>query len=426
VPLSLLQQHAPLLATGLALRSLPFVGHAAVARGLDARVRGVALAIGALLSTAIARAPGDALRDLRYAPLGFAWFILIALALHFVAARVPMWFARFGGVFALAILGLVIAPIASWPYVADLGSRIVAGFFAAFGLEVAMGAHSYAVEVASRTASPSLRETVFFLLVHPNVVYREASVRVTTARVDARAITRIAVGAVVMIGRDASIVAVAASPLAAFVAIESVSTAGGYVRFVGAQLALALGLYCAHSGLASFQIGWMRLFGHELPERYRYAVFATSPQDFWNRWNTWTGEWARRHLFGPIALGAIRALGPRRGVTGAAAVVAFAGIGVLHDVGLVAVRATMGRYGWSFRMTVVFALFGVVLVVWRACGIALRRVRAAHRVRAAVGWVLAMQLVAWLSWLALAILRTGTFPPILERAWAAVACFPVG
>jgi D-alanyl-lipoteichoic acid acyltransferase DltB (MBOAT superfamily) len=223
-----------------------------------------------------------------------------------------------------------------------------------------------------------------------------------------------------MLGRDATILLMAAPAFARWSDVAGTGSALGYLGFVAGQLTLAVGLYCAHSGLASFQIGWMRLFGHELPERYRYPLLATSPQDFWHRWNTWVGEWARRYLFVPVSHAAIRRFGGALGVN-AGAIVAFAGVGLLHDLGVWVVRAAFGAYRVSLRLTLMFVVFGVVLVAWRALANAWakRAPWADGRTARAVGWLVVVHGIAWLSWIALSVLRTGAFPGVIERALAA-------
>jgi hypothetical protein len=92
---------------------------------------------------------------------------------------------------------------------------------------------------------------------------------------------------------------------------------------------------------------------------------------------------------------------------------------MLHDVGAWTVRATAGTYRISLRLTAMFALFGVILVVWRALANAWK-----HRPwgdgppARVIAWAVSVQGIAWLAWLALSVLRTGAFPGAIERVLA--------
>ena len=93
----------------------------------------------------------------------------------------------------------------------------------------------------------------------------------------------------------------------------------------------ALSEYAAHSGLASIQIGIMRQLGYQVPERYNYPFLASSPLDFWRRWNTYVGGWLRQYVFMPGMMFA----GRRTRAPWAMAVVltvVFVVSGLLHDI----------------------------------------------------------------------------------------------
>jgi hypothetical protein len=59
-----------------------------------------------------------------------------------------------------------------------------------------------------------------------------------------------------------------------------------------------------------------------------------------------------------------------------------------------------------------------MLVTWRAAARALRPrlLQRRPQLQRAFAWVVAIQLVAWLSWLAVPVLRTGAFPRAIEHA----------
>jgi D-alanyl-lipoteichoic acid acyltransferase DltB (MBOAT superfamily) len=139
-----------------------------------------------------------------------------------------------------------------------------------------------------------------------------------------------------------------------------------------------LGEYTAHSGVASIQIGCMRQLGYNIPERYRYPLFAHNPAEFWRRWNTYVGTWARSYVFVPLFSFLTRRVGRRRkgaGVCYAVAVVTtFSAVGLLHDA-----FATGARWTWKASITEWFFAIGCIVVAWE-------RMATSWRGRRSRGW----------------------------------------
>jgi len=257
--------------------------------------------------------------------------------------------------------------------------------------------------------------------VNPTVVYAERGTGDRGPRADLQGICRIIVGTITMGGRSVALLLIGRTSWLRSVGVNSVSNLPTYVQFCAVSLVLALGLFCAHSGLAHIQIGWMRLLGHRLPERYVYPFMATSPADFWNRWNTWIGRWAYRYIYIPLGRRMMRALRGSLAVTWAL-LLSFLGVGFLHDFGVFAVRMGQSQGSVSLRFTFIFGIFGLVLVAWREGARFVRRFvdRQARWVRC-VGIVLArlllVQIAILLLWLAIPVLRSNVLPPTLERIW---------
>jgi len=341
-----------------------------------------------------------------------AYGVLGAALVH----RLPGWLPRRvierGGVLVLSAALFVILPAALLHHPAVAASLIL-------GWEVMLSAHSYCVDVARSGETPRFADCVFFLLVNPTVIYGERGAPGAGLALGRGGVLRIARGAVTMVGRDVALLLVGG---VAFLATSRPAEGWpvAYARFGCTQLVLVVGLYCAHSGLASIQIGWMHAIGHGIPERYRYPLFARDPQDFWRRWNIWVSRWAARYLYFPVA----HAVGRRRrGPAGplVAVMLAFLGVGVLHDLGVYAYRLQdAGRWETpSLRLTLVFFVLGAVLVVWVAVArAAALRVRAltprARRFLGVARWLVMIHLVVAVAWLALPVLRTGRFAPQID------------
>jgi hypothetical protein len=394
----------------IVFRSLPFVGYLLGTPAVEGRTRlGWACAVGVGVFCVHAVAP-DAVVDLEYAVLLYGYFFIAALIVHRFGGLLPAPFIRGGGLLLVSLLALVVAP-AVLVHAPAVVAMVVVGW------ELTLSAHSYAVDTIEASRRATLGEGLFFLLVNPTLAYRERGFREGPPRLRWRALLRLGAGSLTIFGRDIVLVTTAAVPALRPFDLTEIRDAAGYGRFCGTQLLMGLGLYCAHSGLASVQIGWMLLLGHRVPERYRRPFLATSPQDFWHRWNTWVGRWAHCYLFVPVGHPAARRWGSL-GSTGAL-VFAFVGVGLLHDVGFWALNLGHGR-GWSLRFSAVFALCALLILVWRWAARLGRQLlgepsRGSAFTRECFAWAACSQFVCLLCWVVIPVLRGSRLPPLLER-----------
>jgi D-alanyl-lipoteichoic acid acyltransferase DltB (MBOAT superfamily) len=151
---------------------------------------------------------------------------------------------------------------------------------------------------------------------------------------------------------------------------SSISAAGALT----AILAFGFQIYFDFSGYIDIGRGTARLFGLELPRNFNFPYAATSPSDFWRRWNISLSRFLRDYLYIP--------LGGNRGGTlltyrnlmitmvlgglwhGAGW--QFALWGGLHGVLLCISHALRGRFestrvtrtlGWAVTITAVFAIW---------------------------------------------------------------------
>lgn len=68
-----------------------------------------------------------------------------------------------------------------------------------------------------------------------------------------------------------------------------------------ATVFFAIQIYADFSGYTDIAIGSAQLFGFRLSENFRRPYFATSIQDFWNRWHITFSTWLRDYIFLPLA-----------------------------------------------------------------------------------------------------------------------------
>ncbi len=145
------------------------------------------------------------------------------------------------------------------------------------------------------------------------------------------------VGALNRVVNGYLLVVLVAPFLASFSSVSVVESGAARPRdwllFVIAQ---PLQLYFNFSGYSDIVIGFARLCRFELPENFARPLFATNPQEFWQRWHMSFSTWMRDFVFYPslrsLQRGALRA--HSKAATALALLLTFALIGLWHGVQL--------------------------------------------------------------------------------------------
>ena len=65
-------------------------------------------------------------------------------------------------------------------------------------------------------------------------------------------------------------------------------------------IAFAVQVYCDFSGYTDIAIGAAFILGFKIPANFNKPYFATSPQDFWNKWHISLSRWIRDYLYIPL------------------------------------------------------------------------------------------------------------------------------
>ncbi len=394
-------------------RCLPFAAYACAAPQTSWTLRaGVALLFA--LACAWLRLRPDIVASFAWIPVVYLYFAVAVGAVHWLGTAMPRPVAACGGALFPSALAFVVLP-ATLVHHASVGAMLVVGW------EIMLAAHSYCVD-ARDERRPSFGDALFFMLVNPTYVFPERAERQHPARANPWAAVRIAAGFAILSARTLILSLVDGWARGA----QRTSVSWTYAKFCSVHVVLVLGLYCAHSGLASIQIGWMRILGYRLPERYVFPFLARTPADFWSRWNRWVGDWARRYAYLPLA----RACARRWNDAAAhrvAVMCTFLAVGVLHDVGAICIAASRGdSRPMGLRFTAVFAALGLAILVWQSAARLLAHiVRPQGRgVRAACGVlsrVALLQVAILLAWLAIPVLRGGPLPRIPQMTHRAAS-----
>jgi hypothetical protein len=209
--------------------------------------------------------------------------------------------------------------------------------------------------VSSSRHPPKLRDCLFFLLVNPTLTYSNRGLCCGPPRLHWRAVARVALGIATMFLGLAVFRPALGALLDSSVLVQSFAQAAGAVT-LAAILRGAI-LYAAHSGLASFQIGCMRLVGHSVPERYNFPILATSPLDFWRRWNTYVGGWLGKYVFIPLTRRFHRPFGDWSKAI--ALVLTFVASGLLHDG-----YTYLLKFNAATKHLQLFSISAFVIVAW--------------------------------------------------------------
>ncbi len=227
------------------------------------------------------------------------------------------------------------------------------------GWHVALSIYSYCVEAVRPSQRVSLRAFVFFVLVDPTVSFPD---RARAARVSAWSVAR-------RIGQGAALMTLGHALMEGWKRGLGLFPHGN-LPFTAVMLSAALvvaffSMYWVRAGVAHVRIGLMQALGWQPPECFDRPYLASSPLDFWRRWNRWVGDWVRRYLFAPLALYLARRAktynAPPASAQAVALLGAFAGMGLLHDW---LIFANQGVPTFVYLRVFVFAAFG--LLVWEA------------------------------------------------------------
>lgn len=356
------------------LRALPIVIYIIFSKRFSAYLK-IAVVVAAVVWFAMTRRYDPLVKDLTlYSPLVFGYFASV-VGLSILACRAGLRLGRFNVFFILTTLFVLI------PSVLPFGRLTT--FAVILGWEMLLASYSICVDAYKENNGPTASEHAFFVLVNPVLVYAERGRYHALCR--PTALLRSIAGILVLFGGM----------------LVSSSTRHLAPRPLGLETVLAcivalFATYWQHSGLASLQIGFMRFIGYDVPERYRYPIFATSPMEFWRRWNTYLGSWARRYLFNPTVLSLGRTgVCNRAKALGIGAVTTFLIVGLLHELTDFVTNRPL-----SLRWVVFFILQGLTLICWEKLRETWRplpngrfMVSITRATRLSVGWVTTLSMV---------------------------------
>lgn len=279
--------------------------------------------------------------------------LLVASGLTFLLGR-----AYRRGLLARPVAFL--ASMALFGFLGPLYPRAFGAIVTVLGWELVLSGYSYIVDGRAAAEREGLGPCLAFLLVNPVLVFPERGRPVAPQRNWPEITRRMVLG---LSGYALHLV------IAAWVDrgpawLPLAEHAPGGIRTVAAVylLSWAASVYLIHASVASLAVGWMLALGWRVPERYHLPFLASSPIDFWRRWNTYLGSWARRHVFYPTS----RRLARRLSMPAARAgglLATFAAVGAMHDV-VLALQHSGHR---TPVLTALFLCHGLFLAAWHVC-----------------------------------------------------------
>lgn len=241
-----------------------------------------------------------------------------------------------------------------------------------FGWDLSLRAYSYAVDARRPRGLP---QEAFFLLVSPVLMVAQQ----TRPRVPTPAVAgwcRVLLGHLLW---SLPLVGMLAYPLIEPSLKAEFGGLGYPAWYLGALLKgglSALALYAVHAGLAMSQIGLLSLAGFSAPQRYVAPYRATSVLDFWRRWNTWVGGWARTYVFLPVVLRLRRRGWSLKTSYAVSLLVTFGIVGALHDILML---SSPGDWVFVPSLTASFIVFALLALGWdRIAAVAPMRLHGRH------------------------------------------------
>ncbi len=357
--------------------------------------------------------PGQDPTPLLWLPLALGYFAVVTALLHALKSTTDRGALASAGAFFVCVIAYLIVPAVFVPQRA-LPPVVVMGW------SYMLGAYSYFRHTAASRRRHDLGDGLFFVLINPTLVYSARGRRIGPPRIDAKALSRVAAGLLFWAAQHLWTGWVSAQWAAAVpVSMFDLTNLGAYLSTLGYFLSAALGFYLAHSGLASIQIGLMRMTGWEVPECYRYPFLSKSPGDFWTRWNLWVQTWAKVHVFVPLARHMLRTKAPlvRHSARPVSLVCTFAIVGALHDLALHAMGVTSPS-AQPFSATAMFVVFAVIAMIWHGIVAALKALPHPSRtiqdklqpLQFVCSWILFVQIACFMQSLAMPVLAGRGLP----------------
>jgi hypothetical protein len=339
---------SPLLVL-LSLRVAPTLAYIVSTRELSLAKK--CLAAGAfvplLIATTIVFGP-----VLLYVALGLGYYCACVCALYAAIPAIRAGRITRPALFWLNSVAFLVLPAILLP-------PFVASTLLVYGFGVVFSTYSYCVENASTKGRPRLRECLFFVFVDPTLAFTERSRQSGPPRISALGLARMLWGIIGLL-LATTVLAILWMELrpAGKLSAMGLDQLRVFAIFVVVRF---LYTYVQQSALASFQIGLMRQLGYTTPESFRYPLLATSPIDFWRRWNAFLGNWIRRYVYGPLTLRLGRALGRTRpDWAKAAGIVATFGVVGFWHAGYAYVASFQVGAGWI----TLFVFHGLFIVGW--------------------------------------------------------------
>jgi hypothetical protein len=349
------------MAVLLSMRLLPFAAYAVLTSAV--LLRRVSVVAAYLMLPVLACSFGAAPAIL-FIVGGSIYYLLISLGVNRLSGLIAAGSLTRGAALMVIFFAYVLLPGVALP-------GIAMHTFLVLGCELALSCYSYCVETSRQGATTaSLSDCLFFLFVNPTIAYRVRGSEVATPG-GFTGLWRAAAGGAVMFLNAAAL-----RPFAVYVrdgrAFAWLPASASVTLLLYGVLRFST-VYAAHSGLASIHVGLMRQIGWAVPERYRYPFLATSPMDFWRRWNTYVRVWLEAYVFFPLARNIARTKTRHRAGQAAAAVATLLASGLIHDAFVFAGRQRLADLKTETQF---FLAAGLLLAAWRLVAILSKIIRA--------------------------------------------------
>lgn len=234
----------------------------------------------------------------------------------------------------------------------------------AFAWERMLAAYSLCQTPGLTSTEHDVRRHTVFLALDPSLVFHLRAKPVTDDSWKRRggAMARLGLGCIALAADG--MISQRFPALLVVPGVESLWTPLGTLHVAIFSLTTFVALYMAHSGVAHVQIGFARVTGMRLQERYHFPFLARSPLEFWRRWNIWMGVWIKSYVFTPAARSLQRHRVPSGVSLALGVLVSFIATGALHAIATIAILPSTTGVQIGVGQVLAFVSIGCVAILW--------------------------------------------------------------
>lgn len=334
----------------IAFRSLPYIVYSTLSSKYNTRIRTFSLGVFLALIYFCVHHIDNFLGRYFFILFLYLYYFMVSSSVYFIRGYFIRGHIDNITLFICLIVIFLLIPAIVFGFLDNRSGLVV-------GMDLLLSAYSYCIDTKTAKKRSDYLDCVFFLLVDPTLVYMERGRQISHVKSSGRYIHRILFGmAVITVG----LVGLHNPNLLLAYILPSAHQSNIYINIIVTCLGWVFFKYCSLSGLASFQIGYMKYLGYYVPECYRYPLLAKDPADFWRRWNIYIGSWFKRYVFYSLVFTFLRHKRMNlEYIKSYSLLITFFLVGLMHDIYSVVVDQS-----FNLNSAFAFTASAMAIIVW--------------------------------------------------------------